>query len=226
MISVVIPTLNAAPYLAKALLPLVTGATEGLIKQVVVADGGSEDATCAIAEGAGCDVVACSPGRAGQLIAGAGAARGTWLLFLHADTVLGPGWMEAVERFMARRDSLERAAAFRFAFDDDSAGARSVQFWTRLRGSVLKLPYGDQGLLISRAFYDALGGYRPLGLMEDVDLVRRIGGKRLTLLDAEAVTSADKYRRDGFQRRAWGNLLLTARYLMGADPAKLAKDYA
>jgi hypothetical protein len=81
-------------------------------------------------------------------------------------------------------------------------------------------------LLLSRAFYDALGGYRPLALMEDVDLVRRIGGKRLTLLEAEAVTSADKYRRDGFQRRAWTNLILTARYLMGADPDKLARKYA
>ena len=80
-----------------------------------------------------------------------------------------------------------------------------MQFWARVRGSLLKLPYGDQGLLISRNFYDALGGYREMALMEDVDLVRRIGAGRLTLLRAEAVTSADKYRRDGFSRRAWRN---------------------
>jgi rSAM/selenodomain-associated transferase 2 len=226
MISVVIPTLNAAPTLVKALAPLVSGAAEGLIKQVVVVDGGSVDATRDIADAAGCDVVACAPGRAGQLIAGVGAARGEWLMFMHADTVLGAGWMDGAERFMSRPGATQRAAAFRFAFDDDSAAARRVQFWARLRGAWFKLPYGDQGLLISRAFYDELGGFRPLALMEDVDLVRRIGGKRLTLLAAEAVTCADKYRRDGFQRRAWTNLFLTARYLMGADPDKLARKYA
>lgn len=225
MISVVIPTLNAATHLPRALAPLVQGAAEGLLKQVIVADGGSQDETVAIAEAAGCDVVRSEPGRAAQMRAGAAAARANWLLFLHADTALAQGWVEEARRFITGTQARKRAAAFRLAFDDDSAAARRVVFWARLRAQVMKLPYGDQGLLISRLLYDALGGYPDWPLMEDVELVRRIGRKRLVLLKTEAVTSADKYRRDGWDRRAWRNLALMARYLMGADPVELAKAY-
>ncbi len=225
MISVIIPAFNAAAHLPGVLGALVPGVTQGLIKQAIVADGGSTDETGAIAEAAGCEIVTTEKGRARQLIAGAAAARADWLLFLHADTVLAPAWVAEVERFMAAPQAEARAATFRFAFDDASAPARRVAFWARLRGHALKLPYGDQGLLISRAFYDLVGGYRPLDLMEDVDLVRRIGARRLTLFQTEAVTSADKYRRDGFERRAWRNLGLLARYFMGADPSALAKAY-
>lgn len=225
MISVVIPTLNAAAHLPRALAPLVQGAAEGLIKHVIVADGGSQDDTIAIAEAAGCDVVTSPPGRARQLRAGAAAAKANWLLFLHADTALAPGWVGEADRFMSQPQARKRAAAFRLAFDDDSRAARRVVFWARLRARVMKLPYGDQGLLISRFLYDALGGYPDLPLMEDVELVRRIGRKRLVILQTEAVTSADKYRRDGWDKRSWRNLGLMARYLLGADPIKLAKAY-
>lgn len=225
MISVIIPSFDAAAYLPRALAPLVAGAACGLVKQVIVADGGSGDATLAIADAAGCDILASGKGRARQLIAGAGAARAPWLLFLHADTALAPGWLEEAAAFMAQTGASERAGAFRFAFDDSTPAARGVQFWARLRGAWLKLPYGDQGLLISRALYDRLGGYRDLALMEDVDLVRRIGARRLVLLSAEAVTSADKYRRDGYGKRSWRNLWLLARYFLGADPNELAKEY-
>lgn len=225
MISVVIPTLDAAAHLPRALAPLVSGAMGGVVKQVVVSDGGSRDETLAIAEAAGCDIVVSERGRAKQLIAGAALARAPWLLFLHADTELSAGWADEAQGFVRRAGVQQRAAAFRFAFDDDAPAARRVEFWARLRGRLLKLPYGDQGLLISRRLYDELGGYRDLRLMEDVDLVRRIGPARMTLLATNAVTSADKYRRDGYEKRAWRNLWLMTRYLMGASPDALAKAY-
>lgn len=225
MISVIIPTLNAVSLLPRALAPLVAGAAHGLVKQVIVSDGGSIDDTLAIAEAAGCDIVVGEKGRAKQMRAGVAAAKGKWLMFLHADTALDPGWIAEAERFIAAPRARMRAAAFRLAFDDDSPPARRVVYWARWRARALKLPYGDQGLLISRFFYDALGGYCDLPLMEDVDIVRRIGARRLVLLQTEAVTSAEKYRRDGYDKRAWRNLMLTARYLMGADPAELAKAY-
>lgn len=223
MISVIIPTLNAAAHLPRALAPLVRGVAEGLVKQAIIADGGSSDDTVAIAEAAGCDVIACARGRGAQLTAGAVAAKADWLLFLHADTILSGAWSEEAARFIAA--DTQRAGAFTLAFDDESAGARIVAFWARVRARVFKLPYGDQGLLISRTLYDAIGGYRDLPLMEDVDIVRRIGARRLSLLRSRAVTSAEKYRRDGFMRRSSRNLLLLTRYLLGADPAKLAKAY-
>lgn len=225
MISVVIPTLNAASHLPATLAPLVDGAARGLVKQVIVCDGGSTDETLAIAEAAGCDVIKSAPGRARQMRAGAAAAKGKWFLFLHADTALSPGWVNEVERFMATPQAHMRAAAFTLAFDDDSPEARRVVYWARVRARLLKLPYGDQGLLISRFFYEASGGFSDLPLMEDVEFVRRLGGDRIVLLQTVAVTSAEKYRREGYSKRAWKNLLRTARYLMGADPVELAKTY-
>lgn len=224
MISVVIPTLNAAAHLPRALASLMPG-VGGIVKQVIVADGGSDDETRAIAEEAGCDIVAAERGRAKQLRAGADAAKGKWLLFLHADTALAPGWVEETQNFIATPQSRKRAAVYKLAFDDTSAQARRVVFWARMRARVMRLPYGDQGLLISRFLYDGLGGYPDMPLMEDVEIMRRIGPSRLVLLDTEAVTSAEKYRRDGYDKRAWRNLGLMARYLMGADPVELAKAY-
>jgi rSAM/selenodomain-associated transferase 2 len=219
------PTLNAAPYLARSLAPLVRPVSDGLVREVIIADGGSTDETRVIADGVGATVVESARGRGVQLIAGAAAARSPWILFLHADTALDDGWGEEAARFTARTENCERAGAFRFAFDDHALAARRAEWWVGLRNGLFKLPYGDQGLLISRVFYDALGGYSALPLMEDVDLVRRIGARRLALLRTRAVTSADKYRRDGYGARSRRNLWLLARYLMGADPADLAKAY-
>ncbi len=225
MISVIIPTMNAASHLTRTLAPLAAGMTTRLIKEVIVADAGSEDDTLAIAEAAGCTIVRADRGRARQFRAGADIAKGKWLLFLHADTELSSGWAEETARFINAPQSRKRAAVFKLAFDDTSPEAQRVVFWARLRARVMKLPYGDQGLLISRFFYDGLGGYPDIPLMEDVEIVRRIGSRRLILFETQAVTSAEKYRRDGYDKRAWRNLGLMARYLMGADPVELAKAY-
>lgn len=225
MISVVIPTLNAAAHLPGALAALMEGVTGGLIKEAIVVDGGSEDSTCAMADAAGCVLIESARGRARQMMAGAAAARGAWLLFLHADTTLDAGWAGAVAAHVNHPNAEDRAAAFRFAFDARDAGATWVAFWVRIRCATLALPYGDQGLLISRRLYDALGGFRDLALMEDVDLVRRIGRRRLRFLPVRAITSAEKYARDGYLKRSARNLWLLARYAMGADPRDLAKAY-
>jgi len=220
VISIIIPTLNAQANLPRCLAGLANAAMSGLIKEVIVSDGGSTDDTLAIAEASGAEIVAAPRSRAKQLIAAADKARGKWMLFVHPETALAPGWDEACKSFIS--GSRARAAVFRLAFDDASAAAKRVQMLERLRGRVLT-PHGDQGLLISRIFYDALGGYADLEVMEDVDLARRIGWRRLHVLDVDAVTSADKYRRDGYAQRAWRNIDMTARYLLGADPKELIK---
>lgn len=223
MISVVIPTLNAARGLPAALTALVPAAVEGLVKEVIIVDGGSVDATLAIAGDAGARVLTTPPSRGGQLAAGCEAARGDWLLCLHADTRLEPDWETAAAGHMARGEDL--AGYFRFALDDRGARPRLWEAGVALRAGLLGLPYGDQGLLVSQTLYQAVGGYRPLPLFEDVDLVRRLGRAALRPLEARALTSAERFRRQGYLARSLGNWSLLARYLAGADPARLAERY-
>ncbi|VAW09998.1 Glycosyl transferase, group 2 family [hydrothermal vent metagenome] len=226
MITVVIPTLNAAPALGRTLAALVPAAVEGLVKEVVIADGGSTDGTASIADAAGARLVATAPGRGGQLAAGADEARGRWLLFLHADTVLEPGYIAEVAAFCRRTAPSEpKAAVFRFALDDDRFAARLLEFGVRFRTGVIGLPYGDQGLLIGADAYRRLGGYKPLPLMEDVELVRRLGRGAITRFATRAVTSAERYRREGYGRRVARNITCLALYFLGVAPRRIAEFY-
>ena len=217
-LSVIVPALDAARTLP-ATLAAVGGA------EIIVVDGGSRDATPSIAAAAGARVVSTPRGRGLQLAAGADAAHGAWLLFLHADTVLGAGWRAEVEAFAADPANRARAAAFRFAVDDAAPQARRLERMVAWRGRVWGLPYGDQGLLIHREFYRAVGGFRPLPLMEDVDLVRRIGRARLTILTTPAVTSAVRWRREGWLGRSLRNLTCLALYFAGVPPRLLVRVY-
>jgi rSAM/selenodomain-associated transferase 2 len=221
MLSVVIPTWQAATTLPRTLAAL----RDGALGEVVVADGGSTDATRAIAARAGARVIEAPRGRGPQLAAGAATATGDWLLFLHADTAPALGWAGAVAAFMADPANGRRAGVFRFVLDDGATAARRLERLVAWRTRVLGLPYGDQGLLIARTFYDEVGGFRPIPLMEDVDLVRRIGRRRLAGLDAAAVTSAARYRRDGYGRRALRNVFCLCLFFLGVDPGRIERIY-
>lgn len=223
MLSVVIPTLNAGPRFREALAALVPGVVDGLVKEVVVVDGGSSDGTVDLADAAGARVLTAPAGRGGQLRAGADAARGEWLLFLHADSVLSEGWIRPVQLHADRHP--RKAAYFRLRFDDESGFARVWERGIALRCAVLGLPYGDQGLLVSKSLYREAGGYPDWPLMEDVELAYRLGRSRLRALDAEAHTDASKFRRDGWMARSLRNLVFLTAWGMGASPAGLARHY-
>ncbi|MEL6955338.1 MAG: TIGR04283 family arsenosugar biosynthesis glycosyltransferase [Pseudomonadota bacterium] len=222
-ISLIIPTLNAQKNLPLCLSSLLPGLSDGLIREVIVSDGGSQDATMSLAESAGSEIVKGPAGRGGQLKRGAEVARGDWLLFLHADTALSPDWAERVAAHIARHPG--HAAAFKLVYRSDDAGARWLEARANRRARWLGLPYGDQGLLVSRALYDEVGGFRDMPLMEDVAIIRAIGRPRIRLLAVEARTSAEKYERDGWRKRAYSNAWLITRYFLGASPEKLAREY-
>ncbi|MCB4822162.1 TIGR04283 family arsenosugar biosynthesis glycosyltransferase [Roseicella aerolata] len=224
-LSIVIPTLNAAGSLGRMLAACAEART-GMGAELVVADGGSSDGTPSLAEAAGARLVAAPRGRGPQLAAGATAARGDWLLFLHADTRLAPGWAAAARGFLVDPANAGRAAYFTFALDDASPEARRLERRVAWRCRALALPYGDQGLLLSRTLYDAVGGYRPIPLMEDVDLVRRLGRRRLAALPVPAVTSAERWRREGWRRRSARNLLCLSLWFLGVPPRLIQRVYA
>ncbi len=219
MLSIVIPTLNAAVALPATLAAL---GERPVASEIVVSDGGSGDATLAVAREAGLRVIEAPRGRGSQLVAGAAAATGDWLLFLHADTRLAPGWAGIVARHCA--DHPQRAAYLRFALDDAAPAARRLEALVAWRCRVFALPYGDQGLLISASLYREAGGFRSLPLMEDVDLVRRLGRDRLAALDHQAITSARRYQR-GYVRRSLRNLVCLSLYFAGLPPARIARLY-
>lgn len=217
MLSVVVPTLDAEPHLA-ALLERISEADE-----IIVVDGGSGDNTVAVAGAAGARLIRSPRGRGAQLRAGGEAALGDWLLFLHADTQPGPRWRSAVAAHQAAHPDSGGCFAFRLA--DRAWQARLVERAVAARVRWLGLAYGDQGLLVPRRLYEAVGGYRPLPLMEDVDLVRRIGRRRLRLLGEAAWTSSERWRRDGWLRRSGRNLACLGLYGAGVAPERIARLY-
>jgi len=196
MISVVIPTLNAERTLTATLAALVPAVVDGVVQEGILADGGSSDDTRIIADAAGTQLIDAPRGRATQLAAGAARARADWLLFLDADMVLEPGWAEEAQAFIERVESGRRsqaAAFFRFALDDDGFMPRVAEWLVRLRCLLFALPYGDQGLLISRKLYDRLGGFR-----EGADLVDRLKRSEMVMLKSRAVTIAQRYQNEGY----------------------------
>lgn len=221
-ISVIIPTLNAAERLGPCLSALSDALTEGLLTEVIFADGGSDDDTSLIAEEVGAVFLSTSKGRGNQMGEAAVNARGEWLLFLHADSVLEKGWTDSVA---TRLNQKSTAGYFRLGFDSTTLPAGIVARWANFRARVFHLPYGDQGLLISRKLYDEIGGFPDIPLMEDVAIAKKLG-KRLTPINITITTSAEKYIAQGWFKRSTRNFGILVRYKLGADPVTLAKEYS
>lgn len=228
MISVIIPTLNSELDLPRTLSALIPAAVEGIVKEVLIVDGGSQDFTLNIADNSGAKIINCERGRGKQLKAGAQNALYPWLLFLHADTELMLGWERIVMEFIERiehNNSKLQAASFRFKLSDVGLRPKLLEALVSIRCRLLKLPYGDQGLLIPRILYNEVKGYSCLPIMEDVDLVSRVGRKRICILPVEARTSARRYQNEGYFKRILRNQLCLLLYLIGVKAELIARIY-
>ncbi len=214
-LSVVIPSWNAAAHLTTCLEALSEA------DELIVVDGGSTDNSLVVAKASPARVTTSARGRGNQLAAGAAIATGEALLFLHADTVLAPGWRAAADAHL--NTDFSRPACFTLKLDDSAWQARFIERGVSFRTNHLALPYGDQGLLLTRELYDRAGGYRPLPLMEDVDILRRLPSP--VLLRTTATTSPERWRRDGWWRRSARNLLILAMWRAGVSEARLASLY-
>jgi Glycosyl transferase family 2 len=188
MLSVVIATHDSERALLPTLAALVAGAAAGVVREVIVADAGSRDATAAIADGAGCRVLTSAQPRGARLKAAAATARAPWLLFLAPGSVPDATWIEETRRFIEQAElrgcATTRAAAFR----PGSATLRPALVEAfALLWAALARPHASQGLLIARRLYDALGGHGD-GAEPERDLGRRLG-RRLVLLRCGAMAA-------------------------------------
>ncbi|MGH9371060.1 MAG: TIGR04283 family arsenosugar biosynthesis glycosyltransferase [Vicinamibacterales bacterium] len=215
-----IPVLHDAATLA-SLLPALPAV------EIIVVDGSesSDPALDALRERyTGVTWMRSATGRGAQMNHGARHARGRWLVFLHADTRLGAGWIDALRRL----DEQPRivGGSFRFALDSPARWARWIEWGVRIRVRLFDLAYGDQALFVRRTVFEELEGYRELPLMEDVDFIRRLRRHgHLEHVDVPALTSARRWERDGWFRRTVDNGLLVALFLAGYPVERLARHY-
>ena len=207
-VSVVIPTLDEAAHIEGTLTSV---ASQPGPKEVLVVDGGSTDETCALAS-PHARVLTAPRGRARQMNAGAAAASGGVLLFLHADTRLPPGALDAVRQ--ALRDGAVAGGCFRTTFDADGFWMRvwSLRLWMRWH----RLAFGDRAPFARRAAFEAVGGFPEQPIFEDLELVRRLRRQgRFAFLDAAVVTSARRFHRNGPLRQQLRNLALWSAWALG-----------
>ena len=217
MLSAVVPALNAENSIADCLERL------GAADELIVVDGGSADRTAEIVRASGATLITAAQGRGTQLRAGVAAASGGWFLIVHADTFLDPSWRRAAELHM--RTTPTSAGYFHFRLRAEGTAARVLERLVALRCRLFRLPYGDQALLVPRSLYEEVGGYAAIAMMEDVDLVRRIGRAQLKAIDASAWTSAEKWQRDGWLSRSARNLLFLLLYRLGISPDRIVRYY-
>ncbi len=220
-LAVIIPALNEA-----SALPSLLNDLGGLVvtHEILVADGGSSDGTDRIAEELGARVIRGYRGRGAQMGAAARETQAQVLCFLHAVVRLDRRAVQALERVASQ--PMEAAWAYRLCVAGRGFGYRLIELGANLRSSILRLPYGDQGLIVSRDVYLHAGGFLPLPLMEDVSLVRAVAQHvPVRLLGESACVSARRWEREGIVRRTAMNWVLLGAWMLGAPPERLARWY-
>lgn len=223
LVSCVIPSLNEAATIAACLeqFSCLPGRWE-----ILVADSGSNDGTVPLAASVmGVEVIAAPPGRGAGMNAGAALASGVVLLFLHADTRLPPDAWRLVTRALA--DPRTSATAFHLRLDRHDGRFQLVPLASRLRMPLQRTFFGDQAIAVRRVDFAAVGGFRELALMEDVDLSRRLRRRgRLQILPATVTTSARRFERHGVLRTLAFMTGLQLAYTLGVPAERLASWYA
>ena len=218
-ISIIIPVLNEAKILARTLSELQSGLRN---HELIIADGGSTDGSVHIAEKYG-KVVISARGRAKQLNAGASAASGDILIFLHADIWLESGALAAVETALS---SGYVGGGFCQKIDGKNILYRAIERAGNIRGKYLKVFYGDSGIFLKRADFEKIGGFPEIPILEEMEFsknLRRLG--KTTLVTPHIHISARRWETKGIVRTTVNNWLITVLYFLKFSPEQLAKLY-
>ena len=223
-LSIIIPTLNEANHLPLLLADLNAWPYDF---ELIIVDGGSIDLTISIAQIQGIYIIK-SPkkNRGYQLKIGASNAKGDWLLFLHADSRLSPGWVKSVTQIIQIKKSENFAWYFDFKIKKYNLEFRFLEIAVTLRSYFLQRPYGDQGLLIHKDLYYNSGGFTSLKIMEDIDLITRITKiTKVKRIRENIYTDDIKWSNSNIIKRAIKNAILRKKWRKGYDIENLSKEY-
>ena len=219
-ISIIIPVLNEANTIA----PVISTARNAENVEIIVADGGSSDGTVEIAQSLGVRVISTAPGRSTQMNAGAIAATGDILLFLHADTHLPRGYDSAARQALAKPSSV--GGAFELKIDARRLCLRLVEIGVNCRSHFFQMPYGDQAIFLLSATFDKIGGFPDLPLMEDFEFVRRLKKQgRIEIVPQPVLTSARRWQQVGVLKTTIINQIVIIAYFLGVSPNRLGEWY-
>lgn len=220
LISIIVPTLDEENVIGATL----EAALDASDVEVIVSDGGSRDGTAAIAREFGARLIVAKRGRALQMNAGAGVARGDLLIFLHADTLLPKGYETRVRDILSDRGV--SAGAFRLSIGARNAGFRIIEWLANWRSRFLGMPYGDQAIFVRARLFRRAGGFPEIPIMEDFEFMRRIRSLgRVELAGATVVTSARRWCALGIARTTLINQVIIAAYCLGVRPDRLEQWY-
>jgi rSAM/selenodomain-associated transferase 2 len=222
--SIIIPVLNEADLIN----PLIKHLTaQALIDtaEIIVIDGDENGSTINVIEDKSVICIKCEKGRSRQMNAGASVASGDILIFLHADTKLPPDALKKIAQVIENMEFV--AGAFDLAIDSDKLILKYIAARARVRSRINRIPYGDQAIFIRRAYFDKIGRFREIPLMEDIDLMRRIkrDAKKIYILRDRVSTSARRWEKQGPIRTTVRNQILVTLYYLGINPETLAAYY-
>ncbi|MGO9453488.1 MAG: TIGR04283 family arsenosugar biosynthesis glycosyltransferase [Candidatus Binataceae bacterium] len=221
-LSVIVPMLNEERTIAATLAAIRDGAPGS---EILAVDGGSSDASIAAASSLATRVIMCERGRARQMNAGAAAASGHMLAFVHADTIVPKSFARDIERALS--DPAVVGGRFDVELDDSALPYQLIGMLITIRSRISRTGTGDQAIFVRHDVFDRLGGFPDLELCEDLDFARKLkrAGK-VACLRARVTTSARRWQRDGLARTVFRMWTIRGLYLLGVSPARLRRMYA
>ena len=222
--SIIVPVLNETDQI-NPLIEHIHNQGFGPLYEVIVVDGDPQGSTVRIIQDKDVIAITTEKGRGRQMNAGAAVARGEILIFLHADTKLPDGTLEKISR--ALEDQNYVGGAFDLRIDSDRLFLKYIAIRASLRSRLNRIPYGDQAIFLRKKYFDQIGRFKEIPLMEDVDLMRRIkkDGKQIVILPDKVITSARRWESEGALYTTLRNQMLVGLFYLGVSPHRLAKYY-